>query len=223
MIKKLFKRSRLIVALFVGLSSCQSTQNLNRTERITSSEWGVAMPKRALGQATLFMSLCARAPLATVEQYYIKNPSVLYEVDADGDTALNYALHSPDNQVLDFLLEKGIELKSQRPDQISALMQAIGLGKINKAKLILDEVENRNIKSILNMTNEFGWTALFYTVSQQNIELAERLVEMGADPNLKDKDNKTVLDYAGEDLWIDGIIYFTHLLKKKNYPNEIGP
>lgn len=202
--------------------SCQSTQNLNRTnDKISSPDWGVGTPKRALGQATLFMSLCARAPLATVEQYYLKNPTAIYEIDADGDTALNYAIHSPDNQVLDFLLEKGIELRSQRADQISALMQAIGLGKIAKANLILDEIENRNLKDILNMPNEFGWTALFYTVSQQNIELAERLVEMGADPITKDKDGKTVLDYAGEDLWIDGIMYFTKLLKQKKSPNEI--
>lgn len=192
---------------------CQSASKKISKENEISQQVSGKNPKAV---ASTFMSLCARGSFSRVEEYFLRHPNSIFEIDLNGDTVLNYALHSKDNRVFPFLLDNGAVVESRRKDQISVLMQAISLGKKPQIDNLIAEIKKRNKLNLLNAKNEFGWTALFYTVSKQDLELAEELVSLGADPKIKDKDGKTVLDYAGEDLWMDGIVYFSRLLKQQD-------
>lgn len=158
---------------------------------------------------TQLMVLCARGTFSAVEDYIHRNPGAIFETDSDGDTALNYAVHSTDLRVIKLLLDRGIGLGSQRKDKITALMQTIAIGKKEHTAILLEEYQKRNVLDKLKDKNIYGWTPLFYVVTKQDLNLAKELISLGLDLDDKDVDEKTVLDYAGEDLWIDGIIYFT--------------
>ncbi len=52
----------------------------------------------------------------------------------------------------------------------------------------------------VNTTDAFGWTALHYAAQEGRLEIAKFLLENGANPLAKNKDKKTPLDLAVEEL-----------------------
>ena len=52
----------------------------------------------------------------------------------------------------------------------------------------------------INEVDEDGWSALFHSVSKNNVNFVDCLLENGADPNICDNSNRTPLHEAvGED------------------------
>lgn len=62
----------------------------------------------------------------------------------------------------------------------------------------------------LNAKNELGQTALFIAAASRNYEVAKYLVEKGANPNLPDISNFTILEYIGQNF--RGLEHILHFL-----------
>jgi len=77
------------------------------------------------------------------------------------------------------------------PQWINPLLLAV---KDDKTESLIYLLENTKID--VNQTFNFGATALTISASNQNVYYVRKLLEHGADPNIKTKHGMTALDFA---------------------------
>ena len=110
--------------------------------------------------------------------------------------ALHAAASSGNEDIINFLLEQGIDINTQTPDGWTPLFIAARDGQAEAARLLVYRGADLNIQ-----TNE-GATALLMVLTQpfeqesQRMELLTYLLRRGANPNLPDKNGFTPLYYA---------------------------
>ncbi|MBU1043580.1 MAG: ankyrin repeat domain-containing protein [Candidatus Omnitrophica bacterium] len=82
----------------------------------------------------------------------------------------------------------------------------------NKGKTATDYAQQYKRTEVLALLRKFGATVAYTGIPKQDLLMAAvsgdrekilSLLEQGADPNLKDKDGKTLLMYAQENNWLD--------------------
>ena len=146
-------------------------------------------------------------------------------VDGDGDTLLRYAVDGDcSKEVLQAIVESGIDVNATNKNGITALMKASRRGNIDAIAILLHAGADPNIidadgntclhkavdgecskeafKAIVessidvNATNKNRITALMTASRQGNIDAISVLLHTGADPNIVDGDGNTLLHYA---------------------------
>lgn len=152
------------------------------------------------------MASCARGhvEVAKILLDAGEDPNLL---DSHKDSALFYSIAQNQESTFDLLMQKKVRLNSTRLDGISPLMIAIDNNRTSMAeKLIGAGVD-------VNEVTEDGWSALFFTIRMKNLDVAKRLIKAGAKAEAKDNDGKTILDYAKEDGWVNGVHFFQQFIK----------
>ena len=131
--------------------------------------------------------------------------------DIDGRTALMHAIKSK-NTVVPQVLLGNQRVDSEVPDRAgkTALMYAA----IYDQKEVVLDILHRKIgpKPNIDLQDQYGLTALAHAVINYNHQIAEILLDLGANPNIKDVYKRTILDFAEE----NNFTRTTELLKEYN-------
>jgi ankyrin repeat protein len=141
-------------------------------------------------EQSLFFDACRQGDLATVEQLYHSDHSLVNITDVRGFTPLIIAVYNNEVAVTDFLLHKGAAVDAQDASGNTAMMGAGFKGYIALIKRLLDAGAN------VNQRNFQGATALTFAATFGQLEIAELLLQNGADLNVTDVRGKSPLAHA---------------------------
>ena len=95
-----------------------------------------------------------------------------------GNTALHWAAKKGNMNIVEILLDRGIEINSKTNDGETALHIAASSGNMNIVEILLD----RGID--INSKDNDGWTALHWAASNGDMNIVEILLDRGIDINL---------------------------------------
>ncbi|XP_044757548.1 ankyrin repeat, SAM and basic leucine zipper domain-containing protein 1-like [Coccinella septempunctata] len=140
----------------------------------------------------------------------------LYEMGAEiktlrgGDTILMCACNCPvskaafeeSSRVIQFLLDKGVDVNAKNRKRMNALMFAASNGNLNAVELLLPLVD-------LNEEDNQSWDALFWAVYGGNASLVEFLIDKGMSIDRTDIRGNTPLDIAVDNNYQDIIKLLT--------------
>ena len=133
---------------------------------------------------------CRRGDLAAVQQLYANNADCIHAVDAKGFTPLIIAAYNDQPEIVNFLLQKGVDVNAQDAAGNTALMGVCFKGYRHIAKQLL------NAGADVNMRNSNGAPALTFAATFGHLQIAQWLLEKGADLSLRDSRGKSPLDHA---------------------------
>ena len=154
--------------------------NATIVERLLAAGADPKTPRTDSGETLLMIA--ARSGHIDVMQVLLKHDvNVNAAENHRGQTALMWAAAEKHPSAVKLLLKAGadMELRSSRTG-MTALMFAIRTGDIASTKVLLDAGGD------LTATTEDGTSALILAILNANFELADFLLEQGADPNIKD-------------------------------------
>ena len=133
-----------------------------------------------------------------IVEFLLNKGAAIEPQDHDGKTALMWSAYksSPGAGTLRLLLDRGAVIQEHDHFGMTPLMWAAnssgGDRRIEKVNILLE----RGAK--LNEINLAGKTPLILAVLRGDHGLVLRMLEMGADPNVLDKKNRSALSYAQE-------------------------
>ncbi|WLV25279.1 ankyrin repeat domain-containing protein [Aciduricibacillus chroicocephali] len=134
-----------------------------------------------------------------ISKMLIDHGADINEQDDILDSPYLYAGALGRTEILKYMLEKATpdETKFNRYGG-NAIIPAAEKGHLENVKLLLEKS-----KSDVNHQNDFGYTALIEAVALTDgstvyQDIVQVLLDGGANPNLKDNNGKTALDYAQE-------------------------
>ncbi|XP_034480218.1 platelet binding protein GspB [Drosophila innubila] len=136
-------------------------------------------------------------------------------VDSELRTALMCAVTNDKCDMLNLFLQCGADVAIKGPDGMTSLHIAAKLGNLDAAQLIVDSYRaSRNISNFLSFIDaqdEGGWTAMVWAAELGHTDIVSLLINHGADANICDNDNNTVLHWST--LHNDGLETITVLLQ----------
>lgn len=133
---------------------------------------------------------CRQGNLEKVKELYELNNEIINARDLKGFTPIILASYNNQPEVVDFLLEKGVEINSPDGSDNSALMGVAFKGYTEIAKKLIGAGAN------VHQRNANGATALTFAATFGHLKIAEMLLERGADIHVPDARGKTPLDHA---------------------------
>lgn len=111
--------------------------------------------------------------------------------DSSGTPVLSIAVRKSYTKMIQLLLKSGASVNEVSKDRrYSPLMDAVQIGDLENAKLLLQYAANPDLQST------DGQTALILAVGRQEKELVKLLVDYGANPEIKDKLGMSAIKYA---------------------------
>ncbi|AMD94405.1 hypothetical protein AXF11_01550 [Leptotrichia sp. oral taxon 847] len=131
-------------------------------------------------------------------QLYGMDNNTLIDVnskDERGYTPIVVAIESQNNEILEYLIKNGANLREKHP--------LFGRSVLNVAcyyenKEAVEMLLSANPKLINEQSGTDGWTALQDATLKANIDIIKFLLKKGANPQLKDYSGGTALDMATE-------------------------
>ncbi|XP_063687914.1 histone-lysine N-methyltransferase EHMT2-like isoform X2 [Bolinopsis microptera] len=115
----------------------------------------------------------------------------LEAMDKELQTPLFYAIKHNKSQCLRFLLTQGVNVNARDTNARTALHYACELGNLLCIDMLL--TDNR-IK--VNTQDMDGWTALMWACEYKFVDVVKSLLEKGADPHLRDREQNIALHWA---------------------------
>jgi ankyrin repeat protein len=137
---------------------------------------------------TLLMMACAIKDLRNVRRLVDEKHVSLDTVDHHGRTAFHYACLAGTNEIIEYLLGKGVDIN-----------HTDHLGRSGLMLVLEDENCDGSIVNILwnksdpKSTDKYGRTALMYAISWSNLNIINNMLHM-ADIHIKDLEGNTALD-----------------------------
>lgn len=122
-----------------------------------------------------------------VEQLVLEGKSTVNvnEKDKFGVTALMFAASKGEFKICKLLLENKASINALSQSGQSALMRACASMYINSEELL---TLFHQYRAKLDLQNNDGYSALHIAVQNDNIRIAEKLIEFGANINLQTKE-----------------------------------
>ncbi len=144
------------------------------------------------------------------QQMFFRAPREAGQVSASqrGTTPFHRACASNDVELIRYLLAHGADITLHTPAQQSPMMLSVeGRGSedaIIAALHVLREAgaDPNAVHKVMYITRERGGTALHFATQKGAKKVISALVELGADPDVKDEDGLTALDYAMSRGWL---------------------
>lgn len=127
--------------------------------------------------------------LDDIKALYLIDNDTISVADERGFTPLILAAYHDQEKVIDFLLEKEVEIDNEKQTQ-TALQGSCYKGYSSIAKKLLEAGAHPNYKD-LN-----GMTALHYAVQFGHTSIVKELIKHNADPALKDNNGVSPIDIA---------------------------
>src|SRR5699024_6266237 len=168
------------------LSGCrQKTEGEQNQKEVASQEQSTgSLSAQSLREASL------QGNMQQVQRA-IKQDIDVNASDPAGRNALMLASYNGHYKIVQLLLKEGATVDDRNAEGRTALIFAASGPFPDTVALLLEEVDDPNTTGQIA-----GWSALMFASAEGHQEVAEVLLDSGADPTLKDKDNDTALDFA---------------------------
>lgn len=112
------------------------------------------------------------------------------ECDEDKKTALMWAVEKGRQDIIEKLIANNAQIEKKDSDGWTPVMYAARRGNVAVFKYLMNQGA-----LLTNVTKSDGFTALHLACGNECIDMAEALIEYGADSEVKDKTNHTPLYY----------------------------
>ena len=123
---------------------------------------------------------------------YIKSGADLTQTNEAGESVLACALRERCSQeTLELLIEQGADIFDFDDEGVSVFDMAITYNNIAMVKYLIEQGKDVN-----KTTRKSGFTALMGAACYGRVEIAQLLLEHGADKNAKDSKGFTAIDFA---------------------------
>ncbi len=152
------------------------------------------------GNTLLHIAVLYRHP-ENLEEILKANPDI-DAINTEGYTPLHMAVRRPDNEkAIGFLLQQGADVNITDPKGRNALLVSIGSNQIGYIALLVSHGND------VNSQDNDGNTALHYPLSNvlrdkrylpYSTEIVKILLKEGADPHIRNKEEKSPMDLAVE-------------------------
>lgn len=141
-------------------------------------------------ETTEFFNQVREGNLTAIEALLKEHPQLLTSRDQRGSTPLILAGYYNQQEVVRYLLDKGVAVDEKDSAGNTALMGACFKGYSEVAEILIDAGAN------LDERNGMGGTCLIFAITFKRETIARLLLERGADANMRDPEGKTALDHA---------------------------
>lgn len=170
---------------------------------------------------SIFLDNCELGNLDRIQELYTDNPALLNSIDEDGKGALHYAVKYNNHNIVNWLLNKGIDPNTQtNEEKLTPLMCAVhahdlnmwhSLWQVTDKKLINNDhfsifdlikiSENQLLKWYIQHPSQSILDYQLLNASQKNEQEAIRLLNAGANPDIviPGTNSWTPLHYAARD------------------------
>jgi ankyrin repeat protein len=209
------------------------------TTLIKSDRCNVSLQSN-VGETALMIAIFNRN--IEIAQQLIQAGADLNLQNKNGSTALNFAAANGLYDIVKLLLKKDVALNTQHKSGLTPLMDATCRGYHDIVKLLIDHGADVNIQNLkaddysalmyavkhnkneiatiliksdicnVSQQSNVGETALMIAIFNRNIEIAQQLIQAGADLNLQNKNGSTALNFAAA----NGLYDIVKLLLKKD-------
>ena len=115
----------------------------------------------------------------------------MHIADNVGSTAIHFSAEYGNYALFEYFADMGADIYLKRNDRSNCLHYAALKGHLNMCKLLIDK-HNFN----LDMTDDYGWTALHYSAGNGSYALFNYFADTGVDIYLKTKDERNCLHIA---------------------------
>ncbi|XP_070132555.1 uncharacterized protein G9a [Drosophila bipectinata] len=192
--------------------------DLERVAEILAADFNVLTPIRDYLNGTCLHLVAHSGTLQMAYLLLCKGASsqdFVNIVDSELRTALMCAVMNEKCDMLNLFLQCGADVAIKGPDGKTSLHIAAKLGNVEATQLIVESYRaSKNITSFLSFIDaqdEGGWTAMVWAAELGHTDIVSFLLNQGADPNICDNDNNTVLHWST--LHNDGLDTITVLLQ----------
>ncbi|XP_001355265.3 uncharacterized protein G9a isoform X2 [Drosophila pseudoobscura] len=177
--------------------------DLERVAEILAADFNVLTPIREYLNGTCLHLVAHSGTLQMAYLLLCKGASsqdFVNIVDSELRTALMCAVMNDKCDMLNLFLQCGADVAIKGPDGKTSLHIAAKLGSVEATQLIVESYKaSRNITNFLSFIDaqdEGGWTAMVWAAELGHTDIVSLLLNQGADPNLCDNDNNTVLHWS---------------------------
>jgi [histone H3]-lysine9 N-trimethyltransferase EHMT len=121
-------------------------------------------------------------------------------MDKEMRTPIMYAVAGKKNDILKLLCQCGADVTLKGPDGMTVLHLAAKSGNIQATQIILENYRQiatiSKLLKFINTTDDGSWTAMVWAAENGHGDIVSYLISLGADPNICDSENNTVLHWA---------------------------
>ncbi|XP_017852088.1 histone-lysine N-methyltransferase EHMT2 [Drosophila busckii] len=192
--------------------------DLERVAEILAADYNVLQRMREFLNGTCLHLVAHSGTLQMAYLLLCKGASLqnfVNIVDSELRTALMCAVMNEKCDMLNLFLQCGADVAIKGPDGMTSLHIAAKLGSLEAAQLIVDSYRSSqniaNFLSLIDAQDEGGWTAMVWAAELGHTDIVSLLINHGANPNICDNDNNTVLHWST--LHNDGLETITVLLQ----------
>lgn len=156
------------------------------------------------GRTPLFFLISSEQSIESKREiisYVISKGALVDSQDQLGDTPYFSAMSCGKIELGMIFLELGASKTNTNYYQVTPLMEAAKAGSMEMIDLILNDENGRNT---LNFKNEIGKTALFYALEMGYVNIANYLLDQGADASVQTEYDGGLVTFAA----IHGVCYF---------------
>lgn len=121
-------------------------------------------------------------------------------MDKELRTAIMYSVAGKKNDILKLLCQCGADVTLKGPDGMTVLHLAAKSGNIQATQIVLESYRQTaptsKLLKFINTTDDGQWSAMVWAAENGHGDIVSYLISLGADPNICDSENNTVLHWA---------------------------
>ncbi|XP_020713800.1 uncharacterized protein LOC101448499 [Ceratitis capitata] len=191
--------------------------DLERVAEILASDFDVKTRMREFlnGTCLHLVALSGTLPMAFLLLCKGYGKEFINMLDRELRTASMCAVLGDKCDILNLFIQCGADMAIKGPDGKTCLHIAAKLGNLEATQLIIDNYRScrsiLNFMDFINTQDDGGWTAMVWAAELGHTEIVSLLLNHGADPNICDNDNNTVLHWST--LHSNGLEIITMLLQ----------